>query len=193
MTILLFSSPRSKSASTLSRDGTHLHILSGESEDSETTSTTMHSVGLEDHGEERKIVILGDHKDEKYASLQASAVSLSSGDVLITGGIGQERQVYLFKETNQARWTRRQPMNHPRSGHASARVVLGRNEKVLVAGGWIPPGQHPQASVEIYTPEQDSWQLLPSMPTARVDFTLQVIKCSCNGIISFICRLMIQR
>lgn len=142
----------------------------------------MHSVGLQDPGEERQIKV---GQDKKYKSIQASAVTLSSGDVLVTGGImGRQDEVYLFTDADQTRWTQKQSMNHPRSGHSSTRVVLERKEKVLVAGGWIN-GEQATASAEIYTLGQDNWMLLPAMPAARVDFTLKVMnKLNLNYFIS---------
>merc|ERR1719219_1981224 len=65
-------------------------------------------------------------------------------------------------------------MLHPRSGHSSAKIVLDREEKVLVVGGWDKRGVC-QATTEIHSIKDDIWESLPSLPTPRVDFTLKVV------------------
>ena len=168
-------SPRVKSASTVSKDGTRLHIFSGYNKFGQAALSTFQSIGLENWGEEQEIVVAreGEHK-RAYFSRHASAITLASGDILVTGGMRRETEVFLVDGRDLAMWTPRSSMHHPRSGHSSARIVLEREEKVLVVGGWDKRGVC-QVTAEIYSLKDDSWERLPSLPTPRVDFTLKVI------------------
>ena len=75
-------------------------------------------------------------------------------------------------------------MHHPRSGHSSAKIVLDREEKVLVVGGWDKRGVC-QATTEIHSIKDDVWESLPSLPTPRVDFTLKVSLRAASTMIMF--------
>ena len=92
----------------------------------------MQSIGLLGKGEEQQIMVRGKDGGAKrpFASIHASAVSLASGDVLVTGGRWREQEVFLLSGANLAEWSRRQTMIFPRAGHASARTVVGQQEKV---------------------------------------------------------------
>ena len=137
----------------------------------------MQSVGLYDVGQEQQIRVAGPEGGRKkpFSAILASAVTLASGDILVTGGVGREREVYLLAGSDLTSWTLKTPMTYPRSSHASARIVIGREEKVLAAGGWDSSGEV-QATVEIYTRTKDVWETMPSLPTPRVDFALKVKK-----------------
>ena len=115
--------------------------------------SSMQSVGLNDRYDEQEIKVAGPGEGRRrpYSSLRAAAVTLESGDILVTGGMRREREVFLVSGTDLSQWSRRQDMLEPRMGHASARVVLGRQEKVLAVGGWDKRGQV-QPSTEMYTP-----------------------------------------
>jgi len=109
-----------------------------------------------------------------YSSRMASAVTLNSGQILVTGGSGMEKDVFLFNGTEQTVWTHRKPMKEGRLGHASTVTMLAAEETVLVAGGWSRE-RHPLKSVELYKVGQDTWERLQSLPNPRVYFTLQVL------------------
>ena len=78
--------------------------------------------------------------------------------------------VDTFEITN---WVQKCDMQHPRMGHSSARIVLDAKEMVIVAGGWDRRSEA-QVSAEIYSLAEDLWEDIPSLPQARVDFTLNV-------------------
>ena len=163
-----------KSASAVSKDGTQLHIFSGFNNFGQAALSTLQSIGLENWSEEQEIVAarLGEPK-RAYFSRHASAITLASGDILVTGGMRRETEVFLVDGNDVTKWSPRSSMQHPRSGHSSARIVLGREEKVLVVGGWDKRGVC-QATAEIHSLKDDRWESLPSLPTPRVDFTLKV-------------------
>ena len=126
-------------------------------------------MGLKAPNEEHKLVV-SEKEMTPYHSRLASAVTLTGGDVLVTGGRGTEHNVYLL--TGQD-WVPRQRMLQDRLGHSSIRIMLGSEEHVMVAGGWDGLGVA-MDSVELYSVGQDSWLYLQSLPSPRVDFTLQV-------------------
>ena len=167
----LLRSPRTKSAYSVSKDKTKLHIISGFSEYTEDGLNSLQSVGLDDWGEERVIKIEG--TTTTFSTRQASAVTLESGHLLVSGGFGQEQNVFLVDTFAITSWVRKCDMQHPRMGHSSARIVLDAKEMVIVAGGWDRRSAA-QASAEIYSLAEDLWQDIPSLPQARVDFTLNV-------------------
>ena len=167
----LLRSPRTKSAYSVSKDKTKLHIISGFSEYTEDGLNSLQSVGLDDWGEERVIKIEG--PATTFSTRQASAVTLESGHLLVSGGFGQEQNVFLVDTFAITSWVRKCDMQHPRMGHSSARIVLDAKEMVIVAGGWDRRSAA-QASAEIYSLAEDRWQDIPSLPQARVDFTLNV-------------------
>ena len=111
---------------------------------------------------------------EPITARLAAAVTLASGRLLITGGKNQEKETYLVS-SDLTNWEKRAQMHHGRIGHAAARVVIDKEEQVIVAGGWDSFGAI-QNTVEIYSVSRDSWTLLPNLPIPRADFALQVAK-----------------
>jgi len=166
--------PRSQSASAVSQDETHLVIFSGFSEYLDDGETSVQAVGLGNLGNEQPLGSL-------TGLLQASAVTLASGDILVTGGDSMARDVFLVSSSSNYKWTPKQKMLFARSGHATARIVLGHEEKVLAVGGWDNRGE-PQASAEIYSIEADIWHPLPQLPSPRVDFKLKVVNTEVSAI-----------
>jgi hypothetical protein len=62
-------------------------------------------------------------------------------------------------------WQRVAPMNVERAGHS---MVLLRNGKVLVTGGWVDPITiEPIASAEVYDPRTNTWSMVAPMHVAR--------------------------
>ena len=108
-----------------------------------------------------------------YSSCLASAVTLSSGDVILTGGQGQAREAFLISGATLDIWRKLRRMSNPRYGHASCCLVVEGSEKVMVAGGWDLKGRV-QATVELYSLSRDMWYQLEDMLSPRVYFTLQV-------------------
>ena len=110
-----------------------------------------------------------------YSSRLASAVTLSSGDVFLTGGKTQERNAFLVSWDMQGGWTMKQlwRMKHGRIGHGGVTVVVNQEEQVVVAGGWDAVGQI-QDSVEMFSMKTKAWRMLQPLPTPRTDFILQV-------------------
>lgn len=168
----LLSSPRVKSAYSVSKDKTKLHIISGFSEYTAGGLNSLQSVGLDDWGEEQVIEV--DGTTTTYTTLQASVVTLESGDLLVTGGFGQEQNTFFLDTSDITKLQRKRDMKHPRMGHSSARIVLDIKEMVIVAGGWDRRSEA-QTSAEMYSPDEDLWEEIPSLPQARVDFTLKVM------------------
>ena len=154
----------------MSKDGSLLHILSGYSDFPEDGGAlhSAESVGLQTHGTEHDLEVEG----TRFASCFAAAVSLSSGDLVLTGGQGHGRDVFLISEHGRT-WVRLSIMIHARYGHAASRVTVGQEEYVMVAGGWTSQAQA-QDTVELYSTDRDQWQHLDSLPSPRVHFTLQV-------------------
>ena len=168
----LFSSPRSQTASAVV-NGSQLYLISGYSAlNVHRALPSIQAVGLQGLGKERTIVLDG-NKEESYSSRLAAAVALSSGRVLITGGKGREREVFLLSGPNLSRWQRRADMGSPRMGHAAVSLQMDGMEVVLVAGGWDQRGRT-LSSVEIFLVGQNVWREYPPMPSPRADFTLQV-------------------
>ena len=134
--------------------------------------SSMQSVGLEGPGQEHKLVVPGGGK-EPYCSRMASAVTLTNGDILVTGGKGRGRDVFLLTGQDLRTWVRRQSLLQARRGHSSTVIMLGSEERVLVAGGW-DDRRKALASVELYSVGQNNWHTLDPLPSPRGDFTLQV-------------------
>ena len=99
-------------------------------------------------------------------------MSLSSGDVLITGGKEREQQVFLVSGLAHKTWLRRADMLTPRIGHAAVSLQLDGKETVMVAGGWDRLGRT-LSSVEIFLVGENIWQDFIAMPSPRADFSLQ--------------------
>ena len=168
----IFPSPRSQSASAVA-NGRLMYLISGY-----TALTThralpnMQAIGPHGLNEEEKIIIDG-NKEQNYSSRLAAAVTLSSGGVLVTGGKGREREVFLLSGPHLATWQRRADLLHPRMGHAALNLQMDGEEVVMVAGGWDRGGRT-LSSVEIFLVGQNVWRDYVPMPSPRADFTLQV-------------------
>ena len=129
----------------------------------------MQAVGL--HGiQEEQEIILGGKSEAGHFSRLAAAVTLSSGNVLLTGGRHWEHEVFLLSGSGLSRWEARASMIVGRLGHAAIRLPL-REESVMVAGGWDVGGQA-QAGVELYSLAEDKWRMVKPLPSPRADFTL---------------------
>ena len=175
-----------KSASTVSKDGKQLHIFSGYNNFGQAALSTLQSISVNDWGEEQEIVVAREGEPKRaYFSRHASAVTLASGDILVTGGMRRETEAFLVDGRDLTKWTPRSSMHHPRSGHSSAKIVLDREEKVLVVGGWDKRGVC-QATTEIHSIKDDIWESLPSLPTPRVDFTLKVSMRTATTMINYV-------
>ena len=151
----------------MSRDDSTLQIISGYNPEEE--DQTLSSIQF--------LTTDGPRKEASYPSLSrlAAAVTLTTGDVVVTGGRGSEKQVWMNPSTSSASWTRRKDLPEGRRGHAMAVVGLRGGEVVVVAGGWGLLAQE-LPSVNVYRPDKDHWSKLASMQKPRVDFVLQVCK-----------------
>ena len=106
------------------------------------------------------------------ASRFSSAVALSDGSLVITGGVGRERQVTLLTgETLGSRAL--PPMREGRYRHSSV-VILQDSEEVLVVAGGESSVSRLVASVESFSWRDNTWTFLQPLPAPRIDFTLQV-------------------
>ena len=171
MSNLLFSS-RSQAASTVSRNGQSLHIIGGRSHFQSSLESTQ-SVGLQEPSKEQQMMV-----DQRlHSSRFASVVTLSTGDLVITGGKTNQRDAFLISQFNLTNWSRLPQMNHGRFAHSSCSFIQDKEERVIVAGGWSEQGRA-QASVEIYNLTKDRWIELTSLPSPRVYFSLQVTNIS---------------
>ena len=158
-------SPRSQSASTVARDSSDLLMISGYSISDGGSYASLQRVGLE-----------GAHQEELFSTVgrMASAVTLSTGEVLLTGGKGVEQVVFLLDGPDLSKWVPKQHLQEGRQGHSSIATILGpgSGEKVIVAGGWSEKGETLK-SVELYNLRQNRWQFINHLPSPRADFTLQ--------------------
>ena len=131
--VQILPSPRSQSASVVV-DGAQMYLFSGYSAlTMQRALPTLQTISSQRLTAEEKIVIDG---EESYSSRLAVAVTLSSGDVLITGGKEREQQVFLVSGLAHKTWHRRADMLTPRIGHAAVSFQLDGKETVMVAGGW---------------------------------------------------------
>src|SRR6202012_151607 len=96
------------------------------------------------------------------APLYPSAVSLSDGRVLVSGGLGTAKAARIYDPV-QNTWTNTGAMHVARYQHPSTLLADGR---VLVAGGAGANGD--STSAEIYDPSAGTWSLVASMNNARV-------------------------
>ena len=145
--------------------------------------STMQVVGLDGQVRETELEIPG-NKAAPYFSRMASAVTLSTKEVLLTGGLFMEREVFLLKDTNLQTWVQQSRMLNGRLCHASVATMVGGEESVLVAGGWTTDGEA-SSSVELFSVKRNRWKLMQDLPSPRVDFALQVITDDSRSTISF--------
>ena len=131
----------------------------------------MQAVGLHNMYNEQQIRVEGSYMT--YSSRLATAVTLSSGEVLVVGGRGQEQHVFLLVGPQLTSWQPKAHLKNGRLGHAAAGFSLGGEEVVVVAGGW-DKNNMALASVELYSVKRNQWLEVKEMPTPRVDFSLQV-------------------
>ena len=163
-------SPRSQAASAVVGDS--LVLLSGYSDSEEDWAlASLQRVGVTGPAREQQLRKRGGAVP--YSSRLALAVTLASGSLLVTGGMSKERDVFLVSGSALEDWQPRRRMIHGRLGHAGARLVVGGEEQVAVAGGWDTAGLA-QASVEVYSVRRDSWHLVQALPQPRVEFMLRV-------------------
>lgn len=106
-----------------------------------------------------------------------SAVTLSNGQVLISGGsairssgtVMALRTAVLFTETaDGGTWAEAAPMTDARTGHAA--VVLQDGKKVLVCGGTTPVGAADDPALafcEVYDTDAKTWKPTGSMRVPR--------------------------
>ena len=158
--------PRSQSASAVVNKS-QLHIISGYSALSEDRGIpSMQTVNLGGPGKDESIEM------DRYSSRLAAAVTLSSGEVLITGGKGKEQEAFLLSGLAHKTWLQRADMLTPRIGHGAVSLQLYGKETVMVAGGWDRLGRT-LSSVEIFLVGENVWQEFIAMPSPRADFSLQ--------------------
>ena len=106
------------------------------------------------------------------ASRFSSAVALSDGSLVITGGVGREHQVTLLSgETLQTQALT--PMREGRFRHSSVVILQDSLEVIIVAGGTSEVSKM-ISSVERFSRRENTWTFLQPLPTPRIDFTLQV-------------------
>ena len=115
----------------------------------------------------------GPKKETKFPSHSrlSAAVTLSSGIVVVTGGRGSEKHVFMSTISSSPKWEQKQDMLESRKGHASAAINVGKVEVVVVAGGWDYKGDE-MDSVHMYSADLNKWDTLPKMLAPRVDFAL---------------------
>jgi len=95
-----------------------------------------------------------------------TAVNLSSGKVLVTGGIKEDQDGHLTASeiydpaTNT--WTTVASMNEGRWHHRMTALPSGR---IMVSGGSVLGSS--TASVEVYDPDLNTWTTLPPMASLR--------------------------
>ena len=170
---------RSQSASAVTVDGESLVIIGGyaDFEKEGYALSSIQRVGLQGTHPEEQLEV----DSEPYYTRLAAAVSISSGDTLITGGMNKERDVFLLSTTGLLKRCR--SMKHGRFGHAATRLLVDQEEMVVVAGGFtrtqVASGHsefEAQATVEMFSPSSMAWLQLPSLPHARVYFMIQVMQ-----------------
>lgn len=91
------------------------------------------------------------------------ATLMTDGSVLVTGGLGSEREVLSLVEqwdSVSRKWKNVPPMHSPRYAHSA---TLLRDGRVLVAGG-IDAQERALNSTEIYDPRSQNWSAGPPLP-----------------------------
>src|SRR6266851_3556258 len=102
----------------------------------------------------------------------ACSVLLPNGNLLITGGIGQDGTLSSAEFfSHDGRFHPAPHMMNARSGHACALLPDGM---VLVAGGRASGGGVTSA-VELYDPQSMTWKPGPSLLEARAGATVSVL------------------
>ena len=177
----MLTSLRSQSASAVSADHAYLFIISGYADfyadfyDVEKVYqgalSSMQRVGREDTMKEQKL-------NFSSAARFASAITLHSGKILVTGGLNRGKEVHLVNGPGyNYSWTQRKEMLFPRAGHAIAKLDIDEEECVIVAGGYDLNRKF-HTSVEYYMVNKDTWIRLPyDLPYPRAFFLLQVTTC----------------
>ena len=129
---------------------------------------SLESLAL-DGGEVQNVTL-----DSHVASRFSSAVTLSSGKIVITGGMARENLVTLVTVTGSVLETEGlAPLREGRYRHSSVSTFEERGEVVIVAGG-KSSSQQMVASVEKLSLKDNKWTFLKPLPVPRIDFTLQV-------------------
>ena len=105
----------------------------------------------------------------------ASCAVLGDGRLLISGGYSQKwnkgkpprplNSVWLYTPAT-GEWLDVAPMHHARARHASVQLNDGR---VAVIGGF---NHGPTASIEVYDPNTDMWQVVSSLAQPRYDHSV---------------------
>jgi len=142
----VLSGSRSQAASSVSGAGSVLRIFGGFSEKVDGWALdTQQAVEVTGHS---FLQPLGGKKTS-FSSRLASAVTLLSGDYILTGGRESGRDVQLLSGTKKQTWTKLSSMLNSRYAHASSPIYLHDEEYVIVAGGYDNLHK-PQVTVEIY-------------------------------------------
>jgi N-acetylneuraminic acid mutarotase len=116
----------------------------------------------------------GSLNDARYSH---GALLLSTGDVLVTGGIGEDGTPLSTTELYSpatGTWRRTGPLRTPRRHHMVAQLPTGH---VLVAGGMNTRGA-PLSSAEVFDPLTGEWTEILPMSTPRVSSTVAVLHTS---------------
>ncbi len=104
-----------------------------------------------------------------------AATLLSSGKVLVTGGVDQDGRTVAIAELydpTTGRWSPTGPMLEARSGHTASVLPNGR---VLVAGGRSGGFTPLRVSAELYDPITGTWAPTGLMKTNRSDHTATLL------------------
>ena len=117
ITNFLFSS-RSQAASTMSKNGQLLHIIGGRSH-FQSSLESMQSVGLQEPSREKQMMV----NQRLHSSRFASVVTLSTGDLVITGGKTNQHGAFLISQFNLTNWSRLPQMKYGRFAHSSCSLI----------------------------------------------------------------------
>ena len=131
------------------------------------------------------VSVQGDNQVENVTSSShvasgfSSAVALSDGSLVITGGVGREHQVTLLTQGETLQTEALSPMREGRYRHSSVVILQDSLEVIIVAGGTSSVSRM-IGSVERFSRRDNTWTFLQPLPTPRIDFTLQVKSLFCN-------------